>query len=103
MALLQTTGGKYELNIVLCRNRNGHHNSEHKDTCIIGHHKKNKEYEQYGSHQKNRCELECSRKTRHSSLSIYRNQCLCYGLDTAILHCQYSDITLKYNEITNKK
>jgi hypothetical protein len=30
----------------------------------------------------------------HSSLSIYRNQCSYYGLDTAILHCQYSGITL---------
>ena len=27
-ALLQTTGGKDEPNIVLCGNRNGHHNTE---------------------------------------------------------------------------
>ena len=27
-ALLQTTGGKDEQNIVLCRNRNGHYNTE---------------------------------------------------------------------------
>ena len=27
-ALLQTTGGKEEPNIILCGNRNGHHNTE---------------------------------------------------------------------------
>jgi len=28
--LIQTNGGKNESNIVLCRNRNGHHNTEYR-------------------------------------------------------------------------
>ena len=30
-AILQTNGGKDESNIVICENRNGHHNTERKD------------------------------------------------------------------------
>jgi hypothetical protein len=28
--LLQSTGGREESNVVLCGNRNGHHNTEHR-------------------------------------------------------------------------
>ena len=48
----QATGDKYEPNIFLCGNHNGHHRTESRtQRHIIGEYKKKKD-EQHGPHQK---------------------------------------------------
>ena len=54
MSLLQTVGGKDESNIVLCGNRNEHHNKKLRPKkLIIGQQQKNYKDEQHGPHQNN--------------------------------------------------
>ena len=78
-SLLQPTGGKSELTIVLCGNRNGHHNTELRTwKHRTGRHKKLKRWPIGIPPKKIVCELGCSRRPTTKWIvrqsTIYLNQ-----------------------------